>query len=73
MKERRYNVWSGNPKGNKEDQARCIVEVQDSAGWFSYQCTRKRGKGPNGEYCGIHAGILAKGHRVCVPEPREAK
>lgn len=50
---RRYGKWAGNPNGNPEDATRCIVEVPD--GYLFAQCSRKRGHGPNGEYCGQHA------------------
>lgn len=52
---RRYNEWAGNPKGIPEDPTRCIKEVWDPNGWLSHQCRRKRGHGPNGEYCKQHA------------------
>ena len=54
MSERRYDVWAGNPKGIKEDPARCIESVADFTGWHSYQCSRKRGHGPNGLCCKQH-------------------
>lgn len=52
---RRYNVWAGNPKGFPEILTRCVAEVYSPVGWHSYQCSRKRGHGPNGEYCKQHA------------------
>lgn len=55
MSERRYDQWAGNPKGQPEDKTRCIEEVVDFTGWHQYQCQRKRGYGPNGEYCKQHA------------------
>jgi hypothetical protein len=56
MNERRYGDWAGNPRGNAEDPARCIEEVWEPRGGMrAYQCTRKRGKGLDGLYCGIHA------------------
>ena len=36
MKERRYDEWSGNPKGIPEDKTRCIEEVVDYTGWHIY-------------------------------------
>ena len=51
---RRYGEWAGNPKGNPEDTARCIESVPDSGGWIPHQCSRKRGHGPNGEWCKQH-------------------
>ena len=53
---RRYGVWGGNPKGMPEDATSCIEEVWPSgACWIPYQCTRKRGHGPDGLYCKQHA------------------
>jgi len=43
-----------------EDPARCIVSVQPPGLWGigeSHQCYRKRGHGPNGEYCKQHAKL----------------
>lgn len=56
MKERRYGEWAGCPKGRAEDKTRCVVEVYPQSGsWVPYQCLRKKGYGPNGEYCKQHA------------------
>lgn len=56
MKERRYGQWAGNPRGAAEDKARCVEEVAERGRWINYyQCLRKRGYGPNGEYCKQHA------------------
>ena len=52
---RKYDEWAGNPKGITEDKTRCVAEVPDFTGWHSFQCLRKRGFGPNGEYCKQHA------------------
>lgn len=46
------NVWL---KGAREDPALCVDEVWRADGWGSAQCRRKRGYGPNGEYCQQHA------------------
>jgi len=62
--ERRYDQWAGNPIGTAEDKTRCLVEVQDVTGWHFYQCSRKRGKGKDGLYCGQHA----KKHPAVVGE-----
>lgn len=53
---RRYNQWAGNPKGEKEDVKRCVVEVFDKGrSILTHQCYRKRGYGPNGLLCRQHA------------------
>ena len=52
----RYGTWSGNHNGSPEDKSRCVEEVWPNGGsWIPYQCSRKRGHGPNGEYCKQHA------------------
>lgn len=52
----KYGGWAGNPNGQKPDLARCCVEVGRPIGaWTQYgQCGRKRGFGPDGEYCKQH-------------------
>lgn len=37
-----------------EDKARCVEGVFCDKRRARFQCTRKRGKGPGGLYCGIH-------------------
>jgi hypothetical protein len=54
--EPRYGVWAGCPQGQAEDLTRCIEEVWPTDGsWIPYQCSRKRGHGPDGLYCKQHA------------------
>jgi len=51
-----YGQWAGDPQGKKEDPKRCIEEVWPQIGrWNPYQCSRKRGFGPNRLYCKQHA------------------
>jgi hypothetical protein len=52
-----YGSWAGNPKGRKEDIARCIEEVwpNERMSFIAHQCQRKRGYGPDGLYCKQHA------------------
>jgi len=50
-----YDQWAGNPQGIAEDTTLCIEEVETFKGWHSFQCSRKRGKGRDGLYCGQHA------------------
>ncbi len=54
----RYNRWSGNPEGLRYKETGCAYEVLDSAGWATYQCSRKNGLGPAGLYCKQHAKIV---------------
>jgi hypothetical protein len=51
---RRYGVWAGDPAGRAEDTTRCIEKVQDPVSRQFYQCSRRRGYGPNGEFCKQH-------------------
>ena len=57
MAERRYGQTAWNKVGTPEDVTRCIKEVwpSGSVGWTPYQCSRKRGYGPDGLYCKQHA------------------
>ena len=66
---RRYGVWAGEPKGYPEDMTQCVAEVGNFASIF-YQCSRKRGHGPDGLYCKQHANKLAAGKRVFVPNEK---
>ena len=56
--ERRYGVWAGRPKGRPENRYHCIKEI--GRGCYGYQCTRKRGLGPDGLYCLQHAKMIEK-------------
>jgi hypothetical protein len=58
--ELRFGQWAGNPKGIAERKTDCIAEVHDSPSFLFYQCSRKRGHGPNGEFCKQHAKKLAR-------------
>jgi len=57
--------------GNPEDIDRCIACVSDSSGWHFYQCSRKRGHGPDGLYCKQHATILKAGRCLWVPQDEQ--
>lgn len=54
MEKRVYDRWAGNPKGRAENVTLCIESVRDSMGWHWYQCSRKRGHGPNRLFCKQH-------------------
>ena len=56
--QRRYSVWAGNPRGFPEDKTLCVEEVYKEFVLNASQCSRKRGHGPNGEYCKQHAKKL---------------
>ncbi len=56
MSGRIYGQWAGNPRGIKEDPTRCIQEVWKQGRVINaYQCSRKRGYGPEGLYCKQHS------------------
>ncbi len=66
---RRYGAWAGQPKGHKEDPARCIVEVPDGGTSCTFhQCNNKRGKGPDGLYCTQHAKKIEQGRSLFIPK-----
>lgn len=51
-----YRTWAGSPEGTPEDVTRCVVSVPDGGrSCLFHQCSNKRGKGPHGLYCGVHA------------------
>lgn len=55
---RRYGQWAGDPAGTCEDQTKCIEEVFSGSRFASYvgrQCQHRRGYGPDGLYCVMHA------------------
>lgn len=56
--ERRYANWAGNPKGIAEDLDCCVETVYGKGRFVPGQCSRKRGHGPNGEFCKQHAKAL---------------
>jgi hypothetical protein len=52
---RRYGVWAGDPRGDREDPARCREEVWPTGrSMIPHQCRRPRGHGPDGAYCSVH-------------------
>lgn len=56
---RRYRIWAGSPSGTPEDKSRCVAEIADGGRSFlSHQCRNKRGKGPRGLWCAIHARMI---------------
>lgn len=61
----RYGQWAGNPNGHLPDFDRCCENLRDRYQPGGYQCTRKRGYGPDGAYC--------KQHDPAAVAEREAK
>ena len=47
--EKAYGRYNGPP-----DYARCCVSVAGHGEWYSRQCARKNGHGPDGAYCKQH-------------------
>ena len=67
-KNRRYGCWGGNRAGLAEDKDRCVESIwhNHSPGGYGDQCSRKRGYGPNGEFCKQHdPGAIAKKKADC--------
>ena len=64
--ERRYNRWAGNERGTAERPSYCIAEIYTNP--LFAQCRRRRGFGPNDEYCAQHAGMKTRGRYVSVPD-----
>jgi len=64
--ERRYVVWPGYSTGIHENKTRCVASVAPTYPTvvpIKFQCSRKRGHGPGGEYCRQHAKKVAEGGR----------
>lgn len=56
-----YGTWAGNRTGSAPDYGRCCEGVWSKERWpRQYQCTRKRGHGPDGAYCKLHDPEAAK-------------
>ena len=55
---RYYGQWAGNKEGTREDKICCVYEVWAPDRWHAYQCSRKRGHGPDGLYCKQHAKMV---------------
>lgn len=53
----RYGVWGGCPKGVPKDTNRCAWEIWNGFAPGGKQCSRKRGHGPEQNYCKQHARI----------------
>lgn len=68
-----YNRWAGNPEGDQEDPAYCIVEVMDNFTLNFHQCLRKRGYGKDSLFCGQHAKMYPNGVGAYVPKDEPAK
>lgn len=58
-------------KGSPEDPTKCIAAVQCPLSKRFYQCTRKRGHGPNRAYCKQH-GKMREADFMSVYVPKDA-
>ena len=68
-RKRYYGAWAGRPEGAPENPERCIVEVSEPGRWIHfYQCQRKRGHGPDGEFCKQHGRMIENGNRLLIPK-----
>ena len=69
MTARSYGKWAGNPRGYKEDVARCAAQTFGGPWSLGDQCGRKRGHGTDGLLCKQHARMISEGRYVNVPSP----
>lgn len=66
---RRYRKWAGNPRGDPENKAHCVVSVADGGrSCLTHQCRKKRGHGKDGLLCAQHAKI--RGNWLYIPEDK---
>ena len=58
----RYSAWACNPEGVKYNEKKCAAEVWGVWGhwYYSRQCSRKNGHGPDNLYCKQHAKEFKK-------------
>ncbi len=71
----KYGGWGGNRDGFKPDPYRCCQEVHspDRFALF-YQCSRKRGYGPEGAYCKQHdPAFVAEKNRAAQAKYKEQR
>lgn len=69
-----YGRWAGDPKGAKPDFTRCCVGVWTRDGWpREYQCSKKRGFGPDGAYCKQHDPEAVEKRRKAIDARESAK
>ncbi len=55
-KPRIFQKWAGNPEGVPEDKTRCAQYIWgDDSTPGGRQCFFRRGHGPDGEWCKLHA------------------
>jgi hypothetical protein len=55
----RYGCWAGNPSGRAENKENCVQQMFDQV--IGRQCSKKRGYGPDKEWCKQHAKKLFGG------------
>lgn len=53
-------TYGQRPFESRYDAERCAYEVRDSTSFYTYQCCRKPGHGPDGLYCKQHAKIVER-------------
>lgn len=60
-----YGKWSGRPEGNKPNYDNCCAEIPRAKGaYIMKQCERRKGYGPNGNYCKQHGTAADKRKRL---------
>jgi hypothetical protein len=50
----KYGNWAGEPQGHAPNFSLCCEKVYHEHLRRFFQCSRKRGHGPDGEYCRTH-------------------
>jgi hypothetical protein len=60
----KYGAWAGFPKGHPPNYVMCCEEVSTNERWPKrYQCSKKRGHGPDGAYCKLHDPAAVEARR----------
>jgi len=64
----RYGVWAGDKTGHAANYDRCCASLHDKYHPGGYQCTRKRGFGPDEAYCKQHDPEAVKSRAIAAQE-----
>lgn len=65
---RRYGRRAAHCRCRLENPNCCVVAVRTGRrNFISSQCPRRRGFGPDGLYCRVHAKMLERGNHLEVP------
>lgn len=64
----KYGIWAGNPRGQPANYEHCCANLRDKYQPGGYQCTRKRGFGPDEAYCKQHDPEAVKSRAIAAQE-----